>query len=72
MKPLEKIERLAEIADSINYHEKQLNALYKRKTRNRNMGFNTLWFNDHIEIYKRLLRILEMKYKRVLTEINEY
>ena len=70
MKPLDKIERLAEIADSINYHETQLNALHERKTRNRNMGFNTLWFNQHMEIYNRLLRILELKYNRVLTEIK--
>ena len=71
MKPLDKIERLAEIADSINYHERQLNTLRERKKRNEGLGFTSgAWFNNHMEIYNRLLRILELKYNRVLTEIK--
>ena len=71
MKPLDKIERLAEIADSINFHERQLKALHKRKERNEELGFTSYaYFNECMEAYNRLLRILELKYNRVLTEIK--
>ena len=49
MKPLDKIERLAEIADSINFHERQLKALHKRKERNEKLGFTSYaYFNECI------------------------
>ena len=72
MKPLDKIERLAEIADSINYYT---NALERRKAESeRYIRLEIMtsgnWFEQSNKIYERLLRILELKYNRVLTEIK--
>jgi len=72
MKPIDKIERLAEIADSINYYT---NALERRKAESeRYIRLEIMtsgnWFEQSNKIYERLLRILELKYNRVLTEIK--
>ena len=73
MKPLDKIERLAEIADSINYHEMQLEARYQREKRKLANDIGTPFGGEYtrtVSTYNRLLRILELKYNRVLTEIK--
>ena len=73
MKPLDKIERLAEIADSINYHERQLLEYTHRENRLINANLitsNTVNYLNAVRVYNRLLRVLELKYNRVLTEIK--
>ena len=72
MKPLDKIERLAEIADSINFHETQLKRRKAESERYIRLEIMTSenWFEQSNKIYERLLRILELKYNRVLTEIK--
>jgi len=73
MKDIQKIEMLFNVAESINYHKKQLKEYRVRQIRLGNLGLilDFIEYERTIKIYKRLLLILEKKYNRILKQLND-
>ena len=73
MKDTKTIEMLLEVAQSINYHTKQLNEYRIRQTILVIIGvfFDRIEYQRTVKIYERLLLILEKKYNRILKQLND-
>ena len=72
MKDLETIERLLDVAEAINYYKGMLNRRIEETEKYIRLCImgNEDWFAHTNNVFKRMIRILEGKYNRLLNELK--